>query len=40
MKHVIAEVNSNFRGHVSATFVHVAGSESIDRVFNFLLLNL
>jgi len=35
-----AGVNGSFRGTISATFVHVAGSGSIDELFHFLLLNV
>lgn len=35
-----AGVNSSFWGLVSDTFVHVAGSESVDRLFHSLLLNV
>lgn len=36
----IVSSGSNFRGPVLTAFAHVAGSQSIDRLFHFLLLNV
>lgn len=40
MKHLVVGANDNFRGPVLTAFAHVPGSQSIDRLFHFLPLNV